>query len=288
MEGSLNLFDIILREDCNGLKLYLKSGGDPNCKVKSYGTLLACAAAYGKISVVSLLVKHPHVKINCSPWKMSALTFACLNGHKEIVALLLKQDHIDVNFCTRGIQSALIYAIEEKNIDIVTMLLNYPGVKIISNAINALIYADESKESEIVKLILQSQAAILNIPNAVVIHKGKMLLKHTGFEVTRSVIGKEMLWRACERDLYDVVDMILSWGLYEKREYICDDMTKSLLAAWKMFLPPWTRYAVGCKYYPKEFHDIAICTLLVLRKCKVVTDIQHMILSLVAENWKLE
>ena len=235
---------------------YLKAGGTPNRRVGKFQSPLACAAAQGNIVVVLKLLNHDDIKVNTRNWDgLTALNYAVEGKHRDIIALLLNHGYINLN---------------------------------LGDDDDALSHADLHKDEQTVQMIIESRhTAILKNPRSVLVCKGKMFLTHTRIEVPRDMISRHMFRTACLDNSHEVIRKLLTWGFYTKENSKSFDyMTRLLLHEWKSFLPPWTRYAEECKYYPREFHDIAVQMLLVLKRYKVVKDIQHMILSYVARSWK--
>ncbi|KAK8866965.1 hypothetical protein M9Y10_009934 [Tritrichomonas musculus] len=78
------------------------------------------------INIVSFLLNQDKINVNKQNGysKMTALVFACSKNFNEIVGLILKHPKVDVNLADCDGKTSLHFAIEQKNEEIVNLLLN--------------------------------------------------------------------------------------------------------------------------------------------------------------------
>ena len=136
------------------IKLLLKAGANPNIKDSSGNTALIWVSINGHLNIVRLLLKagaNPNIKDSNGN---TALTRASRHGHLDIVKLLLKAG-ADPNIQNNYGYTALIWASRHGHLDIIKLLLKAganPNIKNIYGA-TALIYASRHGHLEIVKLL---------------------------------------------------------------------------------------------------------------------------------------
>lgn len=112
------------------------------------------------VDVVSFLLMQGNINVNRQNGysKMTALTFACDKNYNNIVKMILKHPKVDVNLADCDGKTALHFAIEQKNEEIVSLLLD-ENLKININSIDKfrkaspLHYACESCNLNIIQML---------------------------------------------------------------------------------------------------------------------------------------
>lgn len=88
-EAGATLFELVAREDLDGLEAALSAGGDPNQADRWGATPLASAAIRGRPDLVSCLLRHGAAADRGDGAGNSPLMQACARGHLEIARALL-------------------------------------------------------------------------------------------------------------------------------------------------------------------------------------------------------
>ncbi len=166
----------------------------------------------------------------------------------------------------------------------------------------ALMYASEKGNVEVVKLLLENETINVNIQNyygnnalIIVSKKGyikvvKLLLEHEDINVNLqdSDENTALTWASWNGHI-EIIILLLGKGattIIPVNNYYSDDMNK-VLTNWKTYLPRWNRFKT-CKYYPKEFKEIATLWLLICKRKNFVSkDIKLLMIEYLAESWKL-
>jgi len=112
------------------VKLLLKNPNiDVNMKLGMVGvTALNSAIQRDDVDIVKLLLYQPDIDFNGN-YPISNLMIAIMREQKEIVELLLKRG-VDINKKYMDGYTALMWAVERKNVGIINLLLNQSGIDI--------------------------------------------------------------------------------------------------------------------------------------------------------------
>ncbi len=150
-----NFYDYCLSGDVDRVRIALESKRIfINQKFgKNSWTALAGAAYAGQAQVVELLLSWPFVQVN----KGAPLALAVKSQSLETVRILLNNQKIDHNATTYG-ETALWYAVEAGNFEIVQLLLNSPRVnkeKLGKSRLTPLQLAIQNNNQAIVGLLEQ-------------------------------------------------------------------------------------------------------------------------------------
>ncbi|TDD97343.1 ankyrin repeat domain-containing protein [Flavobacterium cellulosilyticum] len=148
-----NIFDISRKGSVEEVKEAMKQNPDIINSLNDEGYSPLILASYrGNVSVVNFLIQN--VKdINGSGPMGTPLMAAVVKGNKEIVLALL-ENNADANLSDANGTTALIYAVQFKNVDIIKLLLSYKAdkSKIDDKGKTAFEYAVFSNNDEIINL----------------------------------------------------------------------------------------------------------------------------------------
>ena len=145
----------------------LQAGANPNIEDDSGDSPLWIAVCENNIKIAPLLIKYGgNVNFRNTPYKMSLLCNAANRRYRKMVELLLDND-VNVNAETALGASALHYAVDQGEIEIVKMLLqrncnmdNYSLYRDVYNPHNVFQIALEEGEDEIIKLLCEAGCPI--------------------------------------------------------------------------------------------------------------------------------
>lgn len=160
LEGKFPLHIAVSKSEDKCVEYLLSAGADPNAEDASGYTPLWFAICDNNITIAPLLLKYgANVNWCNKTFRMSLLCNAANRRHKNMVKLLLEYG-ADVNAETALGATALHYAIDEEDIEIVKMLIqkncymdNYSLFKDIYNPHSAFQIALIRGEEEIIKLL---------------------------------------------------------------------------------------------------------------------------------------
>ena len=163
----LNLTALILATSLNRLeivkKLLEKRGIDINATANDGISALLAASIKGHTEIVKALLEMDGIDANPkTASNLTALSFSAKNGHTEIVKALLdfntKRGGIDINAKDKHFgNTALIFAVNKKNFEMVEALLNAPGIDTnVRNNFNKTAYELSARQDERIREMLET------------------------------------------------------------------------------------------------------------------------------------
>ena len=212
--------DHLKKEDIETVSLFLNAGIDINRKIGPLITPLMIAAKEGHVEILELLISHGAKLDDMDATGRTALRLSCQANNLEVAKVLIEsgadmtirddQDQNALNdailfenldivnlLLSKGLnlddrnmgegysgKTALMYAIDKGNINIINTLLNYgANVNIkTKNGNTALMIAEKKGDQEIINLLLKagaketSQNNVISEDNKIFLEKGEYIL----------------------------------------------------------------------------------------------------------------
>ncbi len=161
-----NLFNLLkthkYSEFIDSINLYHNDDNfDINLRDVNDNYYITYAILFNNIDIVKILIKH-NCRIDCfDKFNKPLILLPILYNYEDILKLLLDYDKKSIglsiiNIIDNQMKIPLMYAIENKNISIIKLLLSYNANPNLSddNNFNSLFYAIKSKNIEIINLII--------------------------------------------------------------------------------------------------------------------------------------
>jgi ankyrin repeat protein len=191
-EGYTPLHRAIIADNLRRTNLLLISGADPNITTgDSRGDhAVHIAALAGHTKCLKLLLAIKNIDVNCiNKAAQTALICACKKGH--VVRVLPEQDNLDINTEDCWGKTALMYACEMQDVQVVQLLFNRVNLDI--NHVHEIF-----EESALMNACQKGHADIV-----------RALLKWDGLHINaQDRSGRTALMYACEQDHADVARVL--------------------------------------------------------------------------------